>query len=201
MTFTVYNMDTGEYEERVAQRGAEIFNSYELGQFYTIATGECSHAEGDSVATGDYSHSEGADSHARGFASHSEGYMVAAEGECSHVEGWGTYAKGDNSHAEGYYTKASSNYQHVQGKYNIEDTENKYAHIVGNGTKNSARSNAHTLDWDGNAWFQGNVSIDGTPTEDNHLATKNYVDDTVANATPAVITDEDINNIIANIDN
>lgn len=190
MTFTVYNMDTGEYEERVAQRGAEIFNSYELGKFDTIATGECSHAEGDSVATGDYAHGEGADSHARGFASHSEGYMVVAEGGCSHVEGWGTYAKGDKSHAEGYDTAtygvnshaegnstiASSDNQHVQGKFNIEDTENKYAHIVGNGTKNSARSNAHTLDWDGNAWFQGNVSINGTPTNDNDLVTKKYVD-------------------------
>lgn len=48
--------------------------------------------------------------------------------------------------------------QHVQGKYNIKDTEEKYAHIVGNGTYNyqtysPAESNAHTLDWEGNAWY------------------------------------------------
>lgn len=29
--------------------------------------------------------------------------------------------------------------------------------IVGNGTKASNRSNAHTLDWDGNAWYAGSV--------------------------------------------
>ena len=54
-------------------------------------------------------------------------------------------------------TKASSDYQHVQGKYNIEDAENKYAHIVGNGTSEEARSNAHTLDWEGNAMYAGDI--------------------------------------------
>lgn len=42
---------------------------------------------------------------------------------------------------------------------------------------------------------------DFTPTADYHPTTKKYVDDAVANATPAIITDEDINNIIADIDN
>ena len=65
-------------------------------------------------------------------------------------------ASGDYSHAEGDATKASSKLQHVQGKYNIEDATNTYAHIVGNGD-NITRSNAHTLDWSGNAWFAGTV--------------------------------------------
>lgn len=64
---------------------------------------------------------------------------------------------GDYSVAEGMSTIASSKYQHVQGKYNIEDSSNTYAHIVGNGTKITARSNAHTLDWSGNAWYAGTV--------------------------------------------
>lgn len=80
-----------------------------------------------------------------------------AIGDYSHAEGSGTVAVGMNTHAEGYQTRASGEYQHVQGKYNIEDTENKYAHIVGNGTVDDARSNAHTLDWDGNAWYAGSV--------------------------------------------
>ena len=41
------------------------------------------------------------------------------------------------------------------------DTENKYAHIVGNGTSNENRSNAYTLDWDGNAWFAGDITFNG----------------------------------------
>ena len=36
----------------------------------------------------------------------------------------------------------------------------KYAHVVGNGFSNKARSNAHTLDWEGNAWYAG--SVEGT---------------------------------------
>lgn len=48
----------------------------------------------------------------------------------------------------------------VQGKYNILDrkAENTYAHIVGNGTSDTARSNAYTLDWQGNGTFAGTVS-------------------------------------------
>ena len=48
----------------------------------------------------------------------------------------------------------------VQGKFNILDKkyQNTYAHIVGNGTSDSARSNAYTLDWQGNGTFAGTVS-------------------------------------------
>lgn len=76
-----------------------------------------------------------------------------------------TTASGTYSHAEGGSTIASGQYSHVQGKFNIEDTTNTYAHIVGNGSS-SARSNAHTLDWDGNAWFKGNVRVGGTSWND-----------------------------------
>ena len=37
-----------------------------------------------------------------------------------------------------------------------------YAHVVGNGTSDNKRSNAHTLDWEGNAWFSGNVYVGST---------------------------------------
>ena len=40
------------------------------------------------------------------------------------------------------------------------NTRGEYAHVVGNGT-HSTRSNAHTLDWNGNAWFAGNISLAG----------------------------------------
>ena len=55
---------------------------------------------------------------------------------------------------------------HAQGAYNIEDTEGKYAHIVGNGTSELARSNVHTLDWSGNAWFAGDVFVGGSSQDD-----------------------------------
>ena len=147
----------------------------------TTASNTASHAEGDSTtASGRYSHAEGYFTIASGEASHAEGYFTIASGEASHAEGYFTIASGEASHAEGGGTIASSECQHVQGKFNIEDTTNTYAHIVGNGETDDARSNAHTLDWNGNAWFAGNVSVDGTPTYDNDLTTKKYVDNKVA---------------------
>lgn len=159
----------------------------------TTANGVASHSEGDNTeALGNYSHAEGSSTIASGDYSHAEGSYTTASGECSHVEGTGTQASGDyahaegngttasgeNSHAEGAGTTASSDYQHVQGKYNIEDTNNKYAHIVGNG-EDGKNSNAHTLDWEGNGWYAGKLSQEGTPTEDKDLVTKKYVDDNI----------------------
>ena len=170
----------------------------------TTASGSHSHAEGYyTTASGAQAHAEGYETTASGKYSHAEGYMTIASGMYSHTEGHTTKAYGFYSHAEGVGTIARGSYSHVQGKYNIEDTNDKYAHIVGNGNGNtsSTRSNAHTLDWNGNAWFQGNVSINGTPTNDNDLTTKKYVDNAMANATPTIITEEDINAIIAEIDN
>lgn len=86
--------------------------------------------------------------------------LYPAIGNYSHSEGSGL-ASGDYSHAEGIGTIANGKYSHTQGKYNIEDTENKYAHIVGNGKSEDTRSNAHTLDWDGNAWYAGKVETIG----------------------------------------
>lgn len=112
-------------------------------------------------ATGDASHAEGDASHAEGYASH-------AEGDASHAEGVYSHAEGYYSHAEGYYTHAAGCSQHVQGEYNVADPEydvndpnkrGKYAHIVGNGTFEDHRSNAHTLDWEGNAWFAGGIEL------------------------------------------
>lgn len=155
---------------------ASGFSSHVEGS-ETTASGDYSHAEGnETTASGESSHAEGNRTKASGVYSHAEGMDTEALIAGSHAEGWGTTASGDYSHTEGYFTKASSEAQHVQGRYNIEDTENKYAHIVGNGTA-STRSNAHTLDWNGNAWFAGKLTQEGTPTDDKNLITKKYFDD------------------------
>lgn len=111
---------------------------------------------------GSYSHSEGYGCVASGESAHAEGAFSKANGYRSHAEG-NTTASGEYSHSEGMGTTASGNYQHVQGRFNIEDTEGKYAHIVGNGIGNmpgytgEEYSNAHTVDWNGNAWYAGSV--------------------------------------------
>lgn len=128
--------------------------------YFTTASGDSSHAEGsNTTASGNSSHAEGDGTKASGYYSHAEGASTLASGDYSHAEGGETTASGNFSHSEGYSTTASVDYQHVQGKCNIIDTENKYAHIVGNGANSDHRANAHTLDWDGNAWFAGNITI------------------------------------------
>lgn len=56
--------------------------------------------------------------------------------------------------------------QHVFGEFNVQDgganTENAratYVEIVGNGTANNARSNARTLDWQGNEALAGSLTL------------------------------------------
>jgi hypothetical protein len=132
------------------------------------------------TANGYGSFSEGLQSTASGTASHAEGYMSTASESYTHAEGSYTIASGQGSHVEGNGTTAKGSYQHAQGKYNIVDTANIYAHIVGNGASTSAKSNAHTLDWHGNAWFSGDVytgSTSGTNKDDGSkkLATEEFV--------------------------
>ena len=128
----------------------------------------------NNIASGDNAFAEGAINKATGWASHAEGNATTASGNDAHAEGSGTKATGASSHAEGLDTIASGNYshtegegtiasstnQHVQGRYNIEDSNSKYLHIVGNGNSNTNRSNAHTVDKNGNGWFAG--TIEGT---------------------------------------
>ena len=112
-----------------------------------------------------------------------EGDHVQARNMNSHAEGYYTHASGENSHAEGNSTNALNQSQHVQGEWNIQDhtgtasTRGTYAHIVGNGTRESARSNAHTLDWSGNAWFAGDVYVGSTSGTNKDAGSKKLATD------------------------
>ena len=137
------------------------------------ATGYCSHAEGHARATGDVSHAEGGQAgkpygstfivtstRASGQCSHAEGAGTLASGTYAHAEGLFSEATGRISHAQNVYTLADSDYQTALGKYNIKDSNDKYAVIIGNGTSDSARSNALTVNWNGNV----NIAVNTTAT-------------------------------------
>lgn len=125
----------------------------------------------NNTASNGYTHAEGYNTTASAMYAHSEGNSTLATGKAAHAEGWGSEAKGDYSHAEGYDTLANTTYthaeglgtiaasvnQHVEGKYNEADYDNMYAHIVGGGSGDSDRFNIYTLDWDGAAWYSGEV--------------------------------------------
>ena len=160
--------------------------------YISVSSGNYSHAEGkETTANGEHSHSEGGFTIASGGASHAEGYETIASGEyshaegyktiasrgsdpiarcaCAHAEGAETIASGDCSHAEGTGTIANHDSQHVFGTYNIADPSSakeyhkgNYIEIVGNGTSENARSNARTLDWQGNETLAGNLTVNGT---------------------------------------
>lgn len=137
---------------------ASEYASHAEGMVST-ASGQYCHAEGyGTISKGDATHAEGRGTTASGFSTHAEGSNTIASGMHAHAEGNNTKAGGVYSHAEGSNTEAKGNTQHVQGKYNVIDESNKYAHIVGGGTSNDKRKNIHTLDWEGNAEYAGDVA-------------------------------------------
>ena len=182
------NTSTGFASHAEGQSNESVGNGSHAEGNGNKAKGIYSHAEGNgNTSEGLYSHSEGSGTYVKGESAHGEGIAARAAGIAAHAEGRNTYAQNNYTHAEGSYSeaygvashaegiscqtqgraahaegegsKAFGNHQHVQGKYNAIDYDNKYAHIVGNGTGNEYvnRSNAHTLDWSGNAWYAGDV--------------------------------------------
>lgn len=88
-------------------------------------------------------------------------------------------ASGEYSHAEGYATVATGEAQHVEGKFNIEDTENKFAYIIGNGTSEDNRSNAFAIDWNGNIYVNNSatgVNINDLQTASHTHSNKEIID-------------------------
>lgn len=127
----------------------------------SIASGTSAHAEGSSTASGDDSHAEGGSTTASGDDSHTEGMCTTASGQSSHAEGEHTEASEIGAHAEGSYTKAMGAYSHAEGvgtiaKNDYQTVIGRYnanknsAFIIGNGSSDTERSNALTVDWDGN---------------------------------------------------
>lgn len=136
--------------------GSQTIAGSELYQ-YPYHAGESAHAEGDKTI-------------ARGQGSHSEGSETYAEGNFSHAEGIHTQALANMSHTQNIWTVADYPGQTVIGRYNKatvsgEGTEaspyqytdiGEEAFIIGNGDGSlidddtSYRSNAFTVDWNGN---------------------------------------------------
>lgn len=122
------------------------------------SVGESSLALYGNTASGNHSSAFGNHCTTAADNSLSFGNYCAATGANSCAGGSSSNSTGVYSCAIGVGVIASGQAQHAQGKFNISDTENKYAHIVGGGTSNADRKNIHTLDWQGNAVFAGDVT-------------------------------------------
>lgn len=130
--------------------------AYSLG-FRTGAAGPMSLAVGpDAEAAGGYSYAGGRMAKAWGRTAYATGDHTTAWGYASTAEGNYTEAFGDSCRAQNIGTTANGNGQTALGRYNVPDTTS--AVIIGNGTSNTARSNALTVDWNGNVSAAGDVS-------------------------------------------
>lgn len=154
----------------------------------TVAYGYGAHAEGVNTWANQYSHAEGYGTHSEGEKSHAEGFLTHAQGIASHTEGQATVATAHFAHAEGQETQASGLASHaggyksqvtgnysivhgtglknygsnsaVFGKYNKTNGEDTLFEI-GNGTSDTARSNAFEVNKDGDAKVYGNLDVEG----------------------------------------
>ena len=132
------------------------------------------------IASGQYSTAIGYGNQSTGTGSVAIGRSTTASGNGSFACGRDTQALGNYSTALGRYGIANGYYssvngyktlsmhraQFVFGEFNAPDTgagsaseRGNYVEIVGNGTADDARSNARMLDWDGNEYLAGGLTL------------------------------------------
>lgn len=132
-----------------------------VGGYGSYANGEGSISIGhDTRSNGSYSMAIGEKNVVSGAMAFGGGYNNEASGYCSFVFGKDNEVSGNLSQAFGNGTKAIGDKQLVIGKYNT--TNSNRAFIIGNGSSDSNRSNALAVDWSGNMWITGNMSVSGT---------------------------------------
>lgn len=134
----------GNTRQLSASTGGNIY-LYTLGTTGTangtIASGECSHAEGmGTVAGGIASHAEGLSSSAIGDYSHAEGVSNIASGMASHAAGHASSAIGDYSSAIGEGIITPGGAQFSCGRYNSNTSGILFS--VGCGTDNEHRKDS-----------------------------------------------------------
>lgn len=155
--------------------GAQIVIRYPSVSSYTKAYTLGFRSNNSTV--GAMSVAEGANNKSSGEYSHAEGYYTQSSGASAHAEGYVTKANGKYSHAQNYGTIASKEAQTVIGRYNEEDTASdkskQKALIIGNGTDDDNRSNAFSVDWNGNVKTAGEIR-DGSNYPMPHIYVGRY---------------------------
>lgn len=172
------NSESNGSQSFAAGNGAKATGASSISLGSGTASDTCSVAIGRKVTSSKYA------SVAMGSETTASGSCSTAFGEKTTASATDATAMGRNTVASARYTLAvgdgvktgkinSSDGQLVSGKFNDVDASDNKAVVVGNGSSDTARSNAYTLDWSGNGWFAGNVTVGAGKKE---LATKEYVD-------------------------
>lgn len=176
--------------------------SIALGQDNT-ASGTGAISMGTKVSGQSGNTSSGNGSVAIGSSLTASGNYAVALGTLNTSSGQAALAIGRESTANAHFSSAiglrniaSGAGSFVIGARNEEDTNaldatrgitgaRKYILIVGNGTADDARSNAMTVDWDGNEVLAGKLTLGAAPTANMDAATKQYVDGSISGLTAA----------------
>lgn len=148
-------------------------NAYcEANGKYSVASGGITSANGNySVAGGCFSQANGAysvafggrlssglvDTQANGNRAIAIGTGCVADGNNSRAIGQAVHTNGTLSTGIGDRLTVNGRLHFAIGKYNTIEEGDLYTFSVGNGTSEEARSNAYTLDWEGNGCYQGKV--------------------------------------------
>lgn len=152
-----YVLAAGEYAIALGCSTRALGESSVALNAATIAKGIASLAIGrNTEAIGAYSFVGGLGTKAEGIAAFAINQETNANGENSVATGYGTYANGLCSIADGLGTIADGDFMHVGGKCN-KTTGNKIV-VYGNGTDGDNRSDAYSLDWQGNGEYAGHVN-------------------------------------------
>ena len=109
---------------------------------------------------GAYSFAVGYGNKASGYTSCAIGCLSVAIGDFAFAAGRSAFANNDYSVAMGYNTMTNLDCQTVIGQLNKKDSTSIF--VIGNGTNDSNRSNAFTVDWDGNTWAAGSITATGS---------------------------------------
>ena len=176
--------------------------------YYSTASYTCTHAEGnETTASQEAAHSEGIETIASGIGTHAQGKGTVAYGAFSDVIGkyniidssysnWNewtvntSYSVGDkvkrtvDNEIHAYICKTANKDSFFNPTKWEVTTITNYITIAGNGRDDENRSNAYALDWDGNAFFKGNVYVgaNADSSSGSKLATEAYVTTAIANA-------------------
>lgn len=133
---------------------------------FSFAGGNYNPSLGVTEATGEIAFAFGLAPKASGQNAFSLGQATVASATLAFATGDRTVASGQRSFTGGDQTIANHRAQVAFGQFNVADTSEAdasargtYVEIVGNGTANNARSNARTLDWDGNESLAGGLTL------------------------------------------
>lgn len=146
----------------------------------SVAVGYANTVSGDGAVAAGYANT------VSGGGAVAVGYANTASGNSSFAVTRFAEATGSYSTAHGRRTISNHKAQFVFGECNVADASSEasnargtYVEIVGNGTSDSARSNARTLDWNGNESLAGGLTL-GMGTANQTSITAQQLNDLLA---------------------